>query len=798
MKFGADWLKKWINLPISNQYMYENMTISGLEVEQILNDLMIKFTNVFVGKIISKFIHFKNLKYMVYLVKIKDNINVKILDKRKKYSIGTKILVALVGAKLPNDLKIKKIYIDGISSSGVFCFFQDLGIKLKNNNINMSLQNLKTGINFFNYLYKNIIKVTFPINRIDLRSIIGIARDIAIIHNTPLPEILYSPICVYKLPYKHHIMIDHYEIPMQYISREIYSINIQKPLPFKIYQRLKKFGFKFDNNNLINIINYVYIETGYWLHVLDADLLCGNISLKYHSDINNKHIKYNDDLNIHTNSIILQDEKQILTYDDMNHIKHAYISNNTKNIFLGSLCIHSSFLNNSSIIIGNKEKKLEYLKYNIIPEIQLNTIEYCTKLIIKIFGGSPTIIQIKNVLFSKFLISSIMLNLDQLNKITGYHFTKKNVIKILEKCKFQYIYKNNNNFLIKPPFWRTDITIEDDIIGEIVRIYDCNNIIAFPPNHNSILLKNYHNKDNILFRAKLFLINQGYYEIISYSFIDPKLQKIFFPKHKYFKIINPLSLDMSVMRLSLWIGLIRCIAYNQNRQNKSLRIFETGLCFLSDTSKNLGVHQEKHISGAISGYTNYRAWNMPYKKFDFYDLKGIAESILRIYGLTEVVEFVLEDFSGLTPEFSTGIYISNKLVGRIGVLDTSFHEIFNLIDSVILFEIFYTKLFLNNSILIKSVSDLPTSKRDLSIIVSDFIKSIDIINVCKNNISLKNVEIYIYDVYYSVNFPKGKKSVSIRFIFETKKMMLIEQEININIKKCISVLKTQFQAILRD
>ncbi|WP_075431741.1 phenylalanine--tRNA ligase subunit beta [Buchnera aphidicola] len=795
MKFGAEWFHKWMDSSILNHNLYEKMTQSGLEVEKIPEKEKVFFSQVIVGRIISKIIHKKNLKYVIYQVQIQKNKVIQIIDQNKDFCNGTKILVALVGAKLLNDLIIQVKLISGFFSFGKFCSFKDLGIQLTRDNLIISFNHIKIGTNFFNYLYKNIIKVTFPMNRIDLRSVLGISRDIAVVHHALLPEIIHRPFSITEIKYRRDISIDLYKTPVQYIFREIYSVNLHKPLPFKIYERLRKFGLSCHDNVLLDIMHYIFIETGYWIHILDADLLCGNLFLKY--QYNQKDLK-NNELNISTNFFVLSDEIKILSSHDMEFMQNASVTLNTKNIFLGSLCVHSSYLQNYSLIIKNHDHNIDYPKYNIIPELQRNTMEYCTALIIKIFGGLCTEIKIKNSFLKKFLIPTIVLTLEKFNKITGYFFTIQKMIKILKQCKFQYLYKNNNIFFVTPPFWRTDIQIEEDVIGEIVRIYDCENTIITTPINQFIIQKDSNYENRKLFCIKSFLVNQGYYEIISYSFINSELQKLIFPKKKFFNIINPISLDMSAMRLSLWIGLIRCVAYNQNRQNKSIRIFENGLCFLSDIEKNLGINQEEHISGAISGYFNEHTWNIKYRKFDFYDLKGVVESIFKIFGYVELITFVSEKFHGLDKASSAGIYLANKLVGRIGILDDALHEQFNLIDSVILFEIFYTRFSLKKKVFISPISDLPVSKRDISIIVSDFIKSSDIIDICKKNVSLKNVEIYIYDVYHNINIPKDKKSISIRFIFENKKNMLIDREINTNIQRCVIALQTKFQAILRD
>lgn len=795
MNIGEEWLRSWVNPSISSKNLCKQMINVGFEIEKNFDFCKKIFTNVVVGKVISNSIDYMNSKYMVYNVKIDLKKTICVVSKNKKIISGTKIPIALIGSVLSNGTKISLKNINNIFSYGKFCSFHDLNIELYNYNIIILPKNIKVGIDFFKYLYKSILKINFPTNRTDLHSIIGIAREISIINRLDIPKIPCYLNIKSKKKYKCCTYIEINNILVQYFSREIYSINSKSVLPFKIRERLRIFGM-LQNNILINIINYVYIETGHWIHIFDLDDLCGNIFLRYANhtdDIDRK--SSTSFINLEKN-IVLTDEKKILSLNDMSIIKNAHVNINTKNIFFGSICFDPFFLHNTEKKITNGYNNTKFLKYNICSEIQLSTIEYCTNLIVEICGGISTIMQKKFFSLKPIKKLPIKLDIKDVNKIIGHSFTKKNFLKILDQCKFKYFYEHDI-FFITAPFWRTDIHILEDIVGEIVRMYGCDKIVSTPP--ITIMSKQCKDKKyQLLSCVKSFLVSSGYYEIISYSFINSKFQKVFFPKKNNLEIMNPISIDMSVMRKTLWIGLINCISYNQNRQNKSIRIFETGLCFIPNKINSLQVNQINYLSGAISGYINPRVWNLKYRKFDFYDLKGIVESIFKIFGCLNFIQFSLKKVHGLCIKQSVGIYLFEKLIGIIGILDKSLHKTFHLKDSVILFEIFWEKLNYKKSIIFKNISELPVIIRDISIIISDFIDSSDIIQTCIHNIFLKNVNIYIYDIYQGSGIPLGKKSISIRFIFESKKKMLRENDININIEQCISELKKQFQAILRD
>lgn len=794
MKFGEEWLRKWINTSISSMQLVEQLTMTGIEVEHILIPQPI-FKNIFIAKIVSKKIHPKNNNYYIYKVELNNIYKNIITHKKINLFIGLKIPVAIEGSKLASGKLIQSLIIDGYLSDGIFCSYRSLGFNLKDNSI-ITLSKSIEELDFEKYLslYKFIFNFSIPANRLDLHSVIGIARDISIINHLPLPNLKYnsyfSDVHTKKL-----VKIDISNLNITYIFREIFSINMNIDIPFYIKERLRNSGI-FINNALMNIVYYVYLETGCWFHIFDSDKLNGNLCIRYLKNTDQIISLKNKDIIQNSKLIVISDEKNLISLEDMEYIQFSNIDDNTKNIMLGAIFFDPDFIKNKKKLNFISNKPIKLMKYNIFTDIKKYSFEYISKLILKIFGGKITVPKIMRVIKNKYRNISLKLNIKKINSITGYKFSKEVIKKILTICYFKYFYISGV-FFISPPFWRLDITVKEDIIHEIIKIYGFNKILKKPFVRTISTILN-SSKKYSLNKLKLNLVYKGYLEIISYSFVNPKIQKLFFSTSQFLKIINPISNDMSVMRMSLWIGLIQCIAYNFNRQQESIRIFESGLCFFKNKSNDSKIIQEEYLAGAISGNINHRVWYTQNREFDFYDLKGDLESILNICGKLKFVSFISKKFDGLRIDQSAGIFFLDTLIGKIGVLDPSLYDFLNLKKPIILFELSLKHILLKKDITYKPISDFPIIQRDISIIVSEYVTVGEIISICENTIKSKYVKIYVYDVYRGLGIKSGEKSISICFIFKSMLNTLIEYDINIKIEKCIATLKNKCQAVLRE
>ncbi|BAB12848.1 phenylalanine--tRNA ligase subunit beta [Buchnera aphidicola str. APS (Acyrthosiphon pisum)] len=794
MKFSEKWLREWIDPQVSSKILHEQISNSGIEVEHVEN-FKSEFHGVVVGKIVQCTFHNESNNLKVLKVDIGKKKLLNIICGASNCRNGIKVAVATVGATLPKNITINKKILKGAWSEGMLCSFFELGLFLNDNKIIEFPKETLVGINVYDYflLEDNIIKVSITSNRPDGLSILGLSRNIAAINDlriSPLKNRLVPAVIQKKI----NIDIQADKECMNFFGRIIENININVDTPFWMKKKLF-FSNVLSENIITNIIHYVLIELGQPLNILDADNINDSIIVRMARHEEDLFLKNNIKISLNENILVFSDSNKILSLPGNINSNIVDVDKNTKNIFLSSYLINRKYI---SYIIKkmNMNTVLEYHYYGVDPFLQNYAIEYATDLILKICGGVPGPINEKKCNFQIHKNNTIRLHHERLNKIIGFFIDTSVISKILYRLDYQLKFQKTFWDVISPS-WRFDILIEEDVIGDILRIYEYNNVHLIPLKEFLNCSKKNELTDSLLKKSAVILINQGYHEVINYGFIDPKIQNLIFPNEENLLLSNPISQDMSCMRLSLWPGLLKNISYNKNRQQKSIRIFESGLCFSIDKRENLGIRQEIFLAAAISGNYIKENWYYNIRKMDFYDLKGDLESILESICQLNEIEFRRKKIHGLHPEQSASIYFRNYLIGSIGAIDPRLEKALNVSSTTFLFEISLNNFSDIKPLKVEEISKFPTVRRDIAILISEEIAAYNVIEQCKIFFINEKVEINLFDIYAYKESHNHKKSLGISFIFQNKKRTFQDNEINLMIDDCIGVLQKKFQAVLR-
>ncbi|ANZ22363.1 phenylalanine--tRNA ligase subunit beta [Buchnera aphidicola (Diuraphis noxia)] len=796
MKFSETWLREWINIKIDSNILYNQISSSGIEIEYVKKFEPI-FNGIIVGKVIECRTHEKlnNLKIIKVDVGTTNILNIVCGASNCRY--GIKVAVALVGSSLPKNIKIEKKILHGEISEGMLCSFFELGMFYTDKIIELP-QDISIGSNVNDHLLlkDNIIKISTTSNRPDGLSILGLSRNIAALNNVKMSPLQYKSISL-QTQKKIDIYVKSKRESINYFGRVIEDININVETPFWIKKKLF-FSDILLVDVITDIIHYILIEIAQPLNVLDFNKIDDFIVIRHANNKENIFLKDNTKLHLNEKCLVISDKNKILSIPGNINSYIADINKNTKNIFLSSLYVNKKSI---SYIIRNIKSNqiLEYYNYGIDVSLQKYAIEYATDLILKICGGKPgPIVEINHLTMNSFSFNKhIRLYYENLNKKVGCLIDSKVVTNILYNLDYQIICEKKYCDVI-PPKWRFDILIEEDVIGDLLRIYRYDNIPLKPLKESLNFRKQTDLTDFLLDRFSIILINKGYNEIITYGFIDPKIHELMFLNKKKLLLSNPISQDMSCMRISLWPGLLKTLSYNKNRQQKNIRFFETGLCFSIKEEKELGVQQEMFLAAIISGDYTKENWCCKKRSVDFYDLKGDLECILESIIELDDVQFKHEIIPGLHPEQSASIYFNNSCIGSIGAVDPRLEKKLNVNSSTFLFEISLNNFSkIKSSLKIEKISKFPTSRRDLAILISKDIAVSEIINACKKFFINKKVEINLFDIYSGPELFNQTQSLGISFVFQNMKKNLKENEINLMIHDCIGLLKRKFQVILR-
>ncbi|MDU1085742.1 MAG: phenylalanine--tRNA ligase subunit beta, partial [Leclercia adecarboxylata] len=379
------------------------------------------------------------------------------------------------------------------------------------------------------------------------------------------------------------------------------------------------------------------------------------------------------------------------------------------------------------------------------PALQYKAMERATRLLIDICGGEagPVIDVTSDAHLPK--PATITLRRGKLDRLIGHHIADAQVSDILRRLGCE-VAEGQDEWTAVAPSWRFDMEIEEDLVEEVARVYGYNNI-PDEPVQAGLVMGSHREADLSLKRVKTMLNDKGYQEVITYSFVDPKVQQLIHPGQEALILPSPISSEMSAMRLSLLTGLLSTIVYNQNRQQSRVRIFETGLRFVPDTQANLGIRQDLMLAGAICGNRYEEHWDLSKNSVDFYDLKGDLESVLDLTGKLSEIEFRAEAIPALHPGQSAAIYLKGERVGFIGVVHPELERKLDLNGRTLAFELEWNKVADRVIPQAQDVSRFPANRRDIAVVVAENVPAADILAECKKVGVNQVVGVNLFDVY---------------------------------------------------
>lgn len=476
--------------------------------------------------------------------------------------------------------------------------------------------------------------------------------------------------------------------------------------------------------------------------------------------------------------------------------EHSGVNDETQNVLLECAFFSPLSITGRARRHGLHTDASHRYERGVDPALQYKAMERATRLLIDICGGEagPVIDVTNEATLPKR--ATITLRRSKLDRLIGHHVADAQVTDILKRLGCD-VTEGQDEWKAVAPSWRFDMEIEEDLVEEVARVYGYNNI-PDEPVQAGLVMGTHREADLSLKRVKTMLNDKGYQEVITYSFVDPKLQQLIHPGQEALILPSPISSEMSAMRLSLWTGLLGTIVYNQNRQQNRVRIFESGLRFVPDNQANLGIRQDLMLAGAISGNRYEEHWDLAKGTVDFYDMKGDLEAILDLTGKLSEIEFRAEAIPALHPGQSAALYLDGKRIGFIGVVHPELERKLDLNGRTIVFELEWNLVADRVIPQAQDVSRFPANRRDIAVVVAENVPAADILAECKKVGVNQVVGVNLFDVYRGKGVAEGFKSLAISLILQDTSRTLEEEEIAATVAKCVEALKERFQASLRD
>ncbi|WP_339053753.1 phenylalanine--tRNA ligase subunit beta [Arsenophonus endosymbiont of Crataerina pallida] len=795
MKLSEFWLREWINPAISSEALSEQMTMAGLEIDDV-KSVAGQFQGVVVGEVVECVQHPNADKLRLTKVNIGTEQLLNIVCGAPNCRQGLKVAVATIGAVLPDNFKIKATKLRGELSEGMLCSYSELGISDDHTGIIELPQDAPIGTDIRNYLQldDHIFDVSLTPNRADCLSILGIARDIAAINNLELNTIEIEPVKATDAS----VFPIQVEAPMacpRFLGRVIKGIDVTAQTPNWMREKLRRGGIR-SIDPVVDITNFVLLELGQPLHAYDLDRLNGMIIVRMAKQDETLVLLDNSKVTLKPDTLVIADEKNSLGIAGIFGGKHSSVNEKTTNILLESAFFDPLAIAGRARNYGLHTEASHRFERGVDPQLQYKAMERATRLIVEICGGEVgNIIDVSHQT-NLPKVATITLTRQKLDRLIGHCIPDINVTQIFQRLGCQ-VNGEQDNWQVVAPSWRFDMQIEEDLIEEVARVYGYNNIPDIPL-HADLVMTPRCESALPLKRVKTLLIDRDYNEAITYSFVDPKIQQLLHPDSDAMILPDPISADMSVMRLSLLPGLLTTVIYNQNRQQNRIRLFETGLRFVPDVTAEHGIRQELMLAGVITGNRYEEHWSQEKRAVDFFDIKGDVEAILALTGKLDNVIYKAHSDPALHPGQSAGIYLNNDYIGYIGVIHPELENKLDLNGRTLVFELLWDTVAERVIPKANMISRFPANRRDIAVVVPEEVATADVLAECKKIGINHIVGINLFDVYCGKGVAEGYKSLAISLILQDTNRTLEEEEIAATVDKCVAALKRRFQASLRD
>lgn len=808
MKISYNWLKQFLKLDWEATRTAELLTNLGLEVEGIQTFESIKgsLEGVVVGKVLTCEQHPNADRLKVTTVDIGQEQPIQIVCGANNVATGQTVLVATIGTTLymenGESLLIKKGKIRGEDSFGMICAEDELGLGKGHDGILVLDPKYEVGTlgsNVFKLASDQVFEIGLTPNRADAMSHMGVARDLrsglmqeGLKLEFKTPSV--SDFHVDERTLKIDLQVDNRELIPRYCGVTISNIKVETS-PKWLQDRLKSLGLM-PKNNVVDITNYILHELGQPLHAFDANKIKGNKIIVKTLASDTSFITLDDvERKLHAEDIMICDgEENPLCMGGVFGGKGSGVTEVTTSIFLESAYFNPIAIRKTAKRhVLNTDASFRFER-GIDPSITKYALKRAAILIKEICGGkiSSEIIEFYPQKAEDF---QVFLHYENTHRLIGQELPKDTIKNILASLEIKILSENEVGLGLMIPPYRVDVQREADVIEEILRVYGYNNI-EFSDKLNTSLSFSEFDGLKIENMVASLLTAQGFNEIMSNSLTKPEYVTLTASLNETHNvnIINPLSVDLSVMRQSLLYSGLESIAYNINRKNNALKFFEFGKTYHKFES---GYYEQKHFSLMVTGSRNQDSWILGSKSSDFFYLKGIIKSVLNRLGINQ-----LKTSSSKSDLFTEAIIFSSqkKQLVEFGVVNPTTSKYFDIKQEVLFADINWdvlVELSQNQQVKIKNVSKFPSVKRDLALLLDTTVTFDELYQLAfqaERNL-LKEVD--LFDVYQGKNLPENKKSYAVSFLLQDETKTLTDQQIEKTMSKLLQTFEKELGAALR-
>lgn len=792
MKFSEAWLREWVNPNVSTEELADQLSMAGLEVDSV-EPVAPAFSGVVVGEVLSITPHPDAEKLRICSVNTGQGEPLQIICGAANVAQGMRVPTAIVGATLPGDFKIKKAKLRGVESFGMICSASELGLADSSNGIMPLPDDAPVGEDFRAYLALDdqAIDVDLTPDRGDCLGMLGLTREVGVINRCAVETPAFAPVAP-QLEERFSVELLADAACPRYTCRVLRGVRVDAETPLWMRERLRRSGIR-SLGPLVDVTNYVMLELGQPMHAFDLAKLSGPIRVRMAEPGEKLMLLGGQEIELNSDSLLIADANGPLALAGIMGGESSAVSEKTKDILLESAFFTPTAIIGKARSYGLHTDSSHRFERGVDPLVQVKAIERATELLLAITGGQPgPVVEVSSsdIIEQRPLIK---LRQERVNKVLGVAIARDEIADILKRLDMQ-LEDNPEGWQVRAPSCRFDIAIEEDLIEEIGRIYGYARI---PTNSglSALSMKIKPEAQFDLMRAKQCLTDRDYFEVITYSFVTSEIQKLIDPDQEGVVLSNPISADMSVMRTSLWPGLLQTVRYNQSRQQNRLRLFESGLSFRQVPD---GIEQELMLACVITGQREAEQWSGATAPVDFFDLKGDLQAVLAQNGAADQVSFVQAEHPALHPGQSAKVLHCGEPLGWIGMLHPELEKRLDLAGRTYVLEIRLNVLAHGSIPHFSPLSKFPSIRRDIALVVDAGMEFATVETCIRKNAPEIVKDILLFDVYTGSNVDLGRKSLALGLILQEKSHTLTEQEVDTAMAVVLRALADELDAKLRD
>jgi phenylalanyl-tRNA synthetase beta chain len=812
MKIPESWLRAYCNPAWTSEQLADHLTMAGLEVEES-KSFAPSFSKVVVGQVLSFEKHPNADKLNVCQVETGQGVQ-QIVCGAPNVSVGIKIPCALPGALLPNDFAIKPVVLRGVASNGMLCSATELGLTQDHEGLLILPTDAKLGQDFREYgqLDDQVLTLKLTPNLAHCLSVYGVARELSAISRAPLEAKVFKPAPV-TLNERVSVKVEAPDLCGRFAGRIVRGVNAKASTPMWMRDRLERAGQR-SISALVDISNYVMLEMGRPTHVFDLDKIHGGLTVRWAKPGETLKLLNGQTVSLDQEVGIIADEQSVESLAGIMGGDSTAVSLETTSVYLEAAFWWPTAVAGRSRRFNFATDAGHRFERGVDPVSTADHLEYLTTLVLDICGGQAGPLDdqcLGNVKAGGQVDRpDIQLRADRARKLIGANISNSEMAEVFDRLGLKY-QTNATGFSVSPPSYRFDMSLEEDLVEEIARIWGYNNLPKRPPVASLPMRPRSESKKRTI-DLKRAIAGCDFQEIVTYSFVDARLDGELSGIGKgegAIALLNPIASNLDGMRTTLWTGLLATLKSNLSRKASRVRIFEMGSIFrrnpdaLAGPLAVKGIDQPRRVAALAYGSFADDQWGIASRGVDFFDLKGDVEKLF-----DTPLRFEAASLSeGLPPALHPGksakiSRLTGEFLGWMGELHPKVQQTLGVPMAPILWELDADALLQHFVAKPEALSKYPPVIRDFAVVVplqataGQILAGLDQIRA--QRLELKAVKyIKLFDEYRGKGLENKEKSLAFRVFMQDTERTLSDVDASNAIDALVAYLEQSIGARLR-